>query len=111
MRRRVILVDSAQSWPEKRCALAHAIAHLDLGHTPSTGLLGRMYEAQADRLAAERLMPLDLLADALTWALGPDEVAHELDVTEQMVLVRVRGLTDAERAAVTEAVGRRGEVA
>jgi len=51
-------------------------------------------------LAAERLIPLDRLGDVLAWALGPDEVAVELDVTEHMAQVRVRGLTVAEKTAI-----------
>lgn len=97
VRRKVILLDASLSLAVRRSALAHAIAHVDLGHVPESGRQGRRYEREADRLAAERLLPLPALVDALRWALGPDEVAHELDVTEHMVKVRVQGLSAMER--------------
>lgn len=96
-RRKVILLDSGLSLAEKRCALAHAIAHLDLGHVPGSGRDSRRNERQADELAAQRLMPLPFLADALRWALGPEEVAHELDVTPRLVKVRLHSLSMGER--------------
>lgn len=54
---------------------------------------------------------MDRLADVLTWALGPDEVADELDVTERLVRARVLGLTVSEKAYISERVERVGEVA
>jgi len=38
--------------------------------------------------------------------LGPDEVAAELDVTEQMVSVRVRGLSPLEKQTIEQIVER-----
>lgn len=91
----------------RRCALAHELAHIDLGHThqvagqgPGTGRIARRRETEADQLAAQRLIPLDQLADVLRWALCPEEVAHELDVTEHLANVRVVTLTTAEKAHI-----------
>lgn len=104
VRRRVILLDTEADRSARRCALAHAVAHIDLGHSPESGKTGRRYEAAADALAATRLIPLGRLADVLTWALGPDEVADELDVTEHMVRVRVRALSVVEKRMISRRV-------
>lgn len=107
VRRKVVLVDTEAHRSARRCALAHAVAHIDLGHVPESGRAGRRYEDHADQLAARRLIPLDRLADVLTWALGPDEVADELDVTEHMVRVRVRMLGMEDKAWISAYVQNR----
>jgi len=106
VRRRVVLVDRDGDSPTRRCALAHAVAHIDLGHLPDSGRQGRRYEGEADLLAAQRLIGLERLGGVLTWALGPDEVAAELDVTEHMVSVRVRGLSPLEKQTIEQIVER-----
>ena len=111
LNRRVILIERDATPAQRRSALAHALAHLDLGHVPGSGRVERRHERAADALAASRLIPLDRLADVLTWALGPDEVADELDVTERLVRARVLGLTGSEKAYISERVERMGEVA
>lgn len=107
VRRKVVLVDTDADRACRRSALAHAVAHIDLGHVPQSGRTGRRYEYEADVLAARRLVPLGRLADVLTWALGPEEVADELEVTEHMVRVRVRSLSSEEKAAIDAHVLRR----
>lgn len=91
----------------RRCALAHELAHIDLGHThqvagrgPGTSRIARRREVEADLLAATRLITIDALADALRWALCPEEVAHELDVTEDLARIRVEQLTDTEKSFI-----------
>lgn len=91
----------------RRCALAHELAHVDLGHThqaagrgPGTSRIARRREVEADVLAAVRLISLDDLADALRWALCPEEVAHELDVTEDLARIRVEQLTTDEKTFI-----------
>lgn len=111
LNRRVILLDATSSGAQRRSALAHALAHLDLGHVPGAGRMERRDEHAADTLAAQRLIPLHHLADVLTWALGADEVAHELHVTERIVRARVRALTPGEKEYISRRVALRGEVA
>ncbi len=111
VRRRVVLVDSAADRAVRRCALAHAVAHIDLGHVPASGRTGRRCEEQADTLAAARLIPLARLADVLRWALGPDEVAAEMDVTEHMVRARVLHLSAGEKAWISAFVADKDEAA
>jgi hypothetical protein len=88
-RRRVILLDDRLCGADKRCALAHAVAHLDLGHWQTMDRRAETREEQAaDDLAAERLMPASLLLDAGVWALTAEEAAAELNVTESLLLAR-----------------------
>lgn len=100
---RVILLDRRLARAERNTVLAHEIAHVDLEHV-MTGRkwFDRRQERQADALAAERLVDLAGLADALRWALSPEEVAHELDVTVDVVRRRIRTLTDEEKAWIEQ---------
>ena len=50
-------------------------------------------EVRADRVAAERLITLDDLVDALRWALCYDEVAENLHVDRRTVRASIRSLT------------------
>ena len=95
---RVILLDRRLRRTERRTVLAHEIAHVDLGHRP-TGRrwFDRRQEREANRLADQRLVPLDALAGALRWALCAEEAAHELDVTVDVVRRRLAALTDGEK--------------
>lgn len=80
-RRRVILIESGHTWPEKRCSLAHAVAHLDLDHVQTAiGHFAVRQEREADRLAARRLIPVRDLAAVLCWTTHRTEVAAELEV-------------------------------
>lgn len=102
---RVILIDSRLGQVERRCALAHELAHIDSGdtgceHGPDAARLEIRQERRADSLAAQRLIGLDDLADALVWALGYDEVAECLHVDRKTVRARITGLTDTERAYI-----------
>lgn len=102
---RVILLDRRLQRAERNAVLAHEIAHVDLAHV-MTGRkwFDRRQERDADRLAADRLVDLVRLADALRWALCPEEVAHELDVPVDVVRRRIRSLTDEEKASIERAL-------
>ncbi len=102
-----VTIDSGCDQVERRCTLAHELAHVDRGdeahHTADYPEAERQTvrdEAAADDLAARRLIPLDRLADALM----PDDdlwrAAADLDVDHPMLCARLRGLTDEEHAAV-----------
>jgi hypothetical protein len=97
-RRRVILISSGSSWPEKRCSLAHAVAHLDLGHhlTPSS-MFDRRNEEAANQLAARRLVTLEALAEVLSWTRWRSEIAEELQVDRATLDVRDRHMHMSER--------------
>lgn len=108
-RQRVILIETTMAKAERRCALAHEIAHLDLGHGLS--IHEGYEERQADELAASRLISLEDLADVLRWALGPDEVADALEVTSTMVRRRIRALSVDDKAWIEAEIGRKEESA
>lgn len=109
-RRKVILVERALPVAERRCALAHALAHLDLGHT-TDGMWAPREELAADRLAARRLIALDELAAALLADLPPVDVAALLEVTEEYVALRIKSLHPAERGWLTGRLAAREAVA
>lgn len=80
---------------ERRCTLAHELAHIDLGHTtkPTVG-----EESAARRLAAQQLIEWDALVDAFRWAHNAIEAADELWVTPEVLEDRLRFLHPNERA-------------
>jgi hypothetical protein len=97
-RRRVILIASGSTWPEKRCSLAHAVAHLDLGHhlAPSS-MFDKANESAANQLAARRLITLEALADVLCWTRWRAEIAAELQVDLVTLDNRQRHMHMSER--------------
>lgn len=113
---RVILLDRRLGQAERRCRLAHELAHLEAGdelcaHGPDAHRLGGRQERRADALAARRLIPLDDLADALAWALHVGEVAEHLHVDGRTVRARLRSLTDAEKDYIERRIAARGDAA
>lgn len=80
-RRKVILINSSTTWAEKRCSLAHAVAHLDLGHHENPGgVFSRDQERDANLLAAGRLVPVEAFVELLSWTQSMGEIAAELEV-------------------------------
>jgi Zn-dependent peptidase ImmA (M78 family) len=99
-----IVLDDRLTRVQRRCVLAHELAHIDLGHYqqvagngPGTGRLARRNEAAADHLAARRLLPLGRLAEWLPFASSLAEAADLLDVTERLLTVRIDRLAPDER--------------
>ncbi len=110
--RRVILLDHTLGPAVVRCSLAHAIAHLDLGHThPVRGHFENREEAAANDLAARRLIPLEDYAAALSWTRNPDEVAAELVVDGATLRAREARFTTADRRFVRRRTRRSEESA
>ncbi|NUO57284.1 MAG: ImmA/IrrE family metallo-endopeptidase [Hamadaea sp.] len=100
--RKVILIEDAQDRATRRCNLAHALAHIDLGHQAQTGVLSKRQELAADKLAARRLVRASALAEAAISAESFEELAHELDVDERMLWVRIKYLQRKERNLIFE---------
>lgn len=99
--RRVILLERALGPVDRRCSLAHAIAHIDLGHThPVTGHYENREEAAANALASRRLIPLRDYAEVLAWTRDPAEVAAELVVDRATLRIRESGLDRTDRRAI-----------
>lgn len=86
---------------EERCTLAEELGHRTLGHRPhpSKAEVDRM-EQRAARWAAARLVDLEDLAEALRTSSNAFEVAEELGVDPELLEVRVRWLTDAEKQTI-----------
>ncbi|MFC2623676.1 MAG: ImmA/IrrE family metallo-endopeptidase [Propionibacterium acidifaciens] len=98
--RRVVTVDCRLSAAQRRCTLAHELVHVERGPVPADPWLAAREEAAVEAEAARRLIGIDALADALAWSSQPAEIADELGVDVQTLMVRVGGLSVAERRAV-----------
>ena len=105
---KVILLDSGLDVAGRRSALAHELAHIDLGHCASTGWFGQRMERDADHLASERLLPdVDRLAEALaTHPLDPEAVAESLTVSVVVLRRRLRELTAADKDYIERRLAR-----
>lgn len=109
--RKVILIEKSHSAVVQRCSLAHAIAHIDLGHGWTLpGWFENKEEADADDLASRRLIALEDLASALAWTRDREEVAAELEVDLEMLAARERGLVGRERTRLRRMLAKRADV-
>jgi Zn-dependent peptidase ImmA (M78 family) len=105
--RRVILLEREHSPAQRRCSLAHALAHLDLGHAETPGgWFEHREEVEADDLACRRLIPLTDLAVALSWSRDHDEVARELEVDAPMLAIRQSRMRIEERRRLRRLLSR-----
>lgn len=109
---RVILVDESISRAERRCALAHELAHMDTGDLPTElCFFARRQETCADVLAARRLVSLDRLVAAARYAPDARELAEELDVTLNVLAIRCARLHPAERGQLERVLTMKERVA
>lgn len=79
---------------ERRCALTHEQAHIDLGHTTKPTVVE---ERKARRYAAQKLIDWDDLVDVLKWAHNVHEAADELWVTPEVLEDRLKALHPHEK--------------
>ncbi len=93
----LIILNPDQMQSERRCALAHELAHVELGHL---GGCSSGEEHAARQLAARWLIDLPELLDALRWADDLPTVADELWVDQDTLMARLDGLTDDERMQI-----------
>lgn len=91
-------LDPDQDQPQERCTVTHEVVHLELG--PISVGWEDWEERLVDRLAAERLISLDDLVDAMVWAYDVEELAVVLWVDEQTARTRLANLTEAEGRAI-----------
>lgn len=80
---------------ERRCAIQHEQAHIDLGHT---NCADPREEQAARRLTAQKLIDWDALVDVFKWAHTAFEAADELWVTPEVLEDRLRFLHHREHA-------------
>lgn len=82
----------------RRCTLTHELVHLERGPVP-TDPIGRAREERAVSVeAAQRLIPLAALAEALRWTREPTELADHLWVDHPTLRVRMENLDPVEVA-------------
>jgi len=82
---------------DRRCALAHELAHIYLGDDPTVDGLPDWQERRADLHAARWLIHIDALLDAFKWTGNLFEVADECWVTIDLLRVRLDHLHPSER--------------
>lgn len=94
----LIVMDSRLRQVQRRCALAHELAHRERDDGPcSDDRSAWRQEVAADRYAARWLIDIEKLGDAIVWAHSLAEAADELWVTGHMLQVRLDALHPAER--------------
>jgi hypothetical protein len=77
-----------QSQVQRRCTLAHELAHVELGHV---GGASPVEERAARQLAARWLVDMEPLLDGLRWADDLATVADECWVDEETLMARLDG--------------------
>lgn len=105
-----ILLAPGQTQVGRRSALAHELAHVELGHDGCVDRRSAVrQEIAAESLAARWLISLDALVDAELWGRSPSEVAEELWVDVALLRRRVLDLDDDERAYMNGRLASRNE--
>lgn len=93
---RTITVAAGMTQAERRSTIAHEVVHAERGSCLA------MHEAREERAvareAARRLIPWERLVEACRWARNVHELADELWVDEDTVVIRLKGLHPSERA-------------
>lgn len=84
-----------QTVAEARCTLVYELIHLERGHSTCQPL---DIEVDVAREAAQRLIPIDMLADALAHTRSEFEAAEMLWVDVDMLRTHLIYLDDVERA-------------
>jgi len=98
----VIALRAGTTAAQRRCTLAHEIVHLERGFD-DCGPWARREELLVHRTAAERLIPLTTLADAVRTVGGWSDgraLAHMLDVDHETLSVRLGNLSALDRLAL-----------
>lgn len=104
----LVVLDPRQSQTQRRCTIAHELAHIELGHT---GECTPVEEAQARALAARWLIRMEHLLEALAWTENLEELADELWVDLDTLMARLDGLTVEERRMIQDLHDRTERVA
>lgn len=109
---KVILINRDLTKVQRRCALAHEIAHIDCGDDGvSTCWFSARQESAADQLAADRLVALDDLLRVSRWCGTNGEAAEALDVTLDVLVLRARTMNGADLRRVQNQLAARELVA
>jgi hypothetical protein len=100
---RVISLARGLAEVERTCTLAHELVHLERGPVMHRQTVRE--ERTVAAIAARRLVPLEVLAEAFRWSSDVHEVADELGVDARTVRVRVASLTADERRRLADLHG------
>lgn len=106
---RGIEIEQTASQRERRDTLTHEMTHVERGMPAPDGYWHDVEERQVKRITAEKLIDLDDLVDALVWnrCRIDGEMAEELWVRFESLALRVKHLTDSERAYIDAELERR----
>lgn len=92
-----IVVDPRLSPRQQRLTEAHERIHAERGDScPHTEWLEIKLEIAVDKELAMRLMPWPDLLDAFRWCSTHQEVAHELDVDDDLLALRLQQLDEEQ---------------
>jgi len=86
-----IWIDDRLNEIQEKCAVAHALVHIERGHST---LQREDVEMEVRYETAKRLLPLDAIAGVCTEGLTLKQIAAELGVTRQVLMDRAATLTD-----------------
>lgn len=90
---------------QRRCTLAHELAHFRLGHTACADRRSaRRQEVEAEVIAARWLIPLEALVRARLATAHPAELADELWVDVPLLDARLASLTRDEERTLEQRV-------
>jgi Zn-dependent peptidase ImmA (M78 family) len=90
---------------QRRCTLAHELAHHHLEHNGCADRRSlRRQELEAEIVASRWLIPLDAYIRARLWSRHEEEQAEELWVDVPILRARADSLTRAERTLVQDRV-------
>jgi Zn-dependent peptidase ImmA (M78 family) len=88
-----IVIASGLSTVQERCVLAHELEHALADDSDCAGQIASLrQERRADLEAARKLVAISDLAEVAQWAPDTYTAAHELQVTERMLTVRLNDL-------------------
>ncbi len=104
----LIVLHPDQSQTQRRCTMAHELAHIELGHT---GGCSPVEERSASALAARWLIELPVLAEAALWAASVPELADELGVDVETLEDRIEHLDAGEQKYLRERLAARDHTA
>lgn len=96
-----VVVREGLSWAARRSTLAHELVHVEARDVVRGGVWRDVHEdrmeARADEIAARNLIRISDLIDAMCETSDYDAAAEALGVDVDLLLARLRTLTDAER--------------
>lgn len=101
--KKTIWLDSRMKQRQRRAVLQHELLHLERGRV--SGHWESREEVAVEVATAHALIALNHLLEALKWSRDLHEVAEELWVPADLLVVRMAHLHPAERAAVARVLG------